>query len=271
MEIKSELVMCPRGHYYNAAVHASCPICSGSVGPVGGMGGFPSTEPLSGAGGGMGGFSSTEAPGGMGGGVGGFSATEAPGGMGGAMGGFSSTEAPGGMGGGVGGFSATEAPGAVPGGGWGGGSIGPTMAVTDSAGPINPFSVQTTIGGDVVGPRGARPVVGWLVCIDGPSRGTEWRIHAGYNYIGREVGDIHIQGDTQISREKHALVAYYAKTRSFFVGPAEGRNIVELNEEPVFNTMALKNYDIITIGATRLMFVGLCGDHFSWSEVADNA
>ena len=97
---------------------------------------------------------------------------------------------------------------------------------------------------------------------------------AGYTpmiYIGREVGDIHIQGDTQISREKHALVAYYAKTRSFFVGPAEGRNIVELNEEPVFNTMALKNYDIITIGATRLMFVGLCGDHFSWSEVADNA
>lgn len=247
MEIKSELVMCPRGHYYNAAVHASCPICSGSVGPVGG---FSATEPLGGAGGGMGGFSSTEAPGGMGGG----------------MGGFSSAEAPGAVRGGAGGFAPTEA----PGGGWGGGGIDPTMPVADSAGPINPFSVQTTIGGDVVGPRGVRPVVGWLVCIDGPSRGTEWRIHAGYNYIGREVGDIHIQGDTQISREKHALVAYYAKTHSFFVGPAEGRNIVELNEEPVFNTMALKNYDIITIGATKLMFVGLCGDHFSWSEVADN-
>ena len=233
MEIKSELVMCPRGHYYNAAVHSSCPICGGGGGPVGG---FASTEPLGGMGGGMSGFSATEAPGAV-------------------------------HGGGAGGFAPTEA----PGGGWGGGSIGPTMPVTDSSGPINPFSVQTTIGGDAVGPQGFKPVVGWLVCIDGPSRGTEWRIHAGYNYIGREVGDIHIQGDTQISREKHALVAYYAKTRSYFVGPAEGRNIVELNEEPVFNTMALKNYDIITIGATRLMFVGLCGDHFSWSEVADNA
>lgn len=228
MEIKSELVMCPQGHYYNAAVHASCPICGGSGSAPGGAGGF----------------SHTEAPGSAPGGAGGFTPTEAPGSGGGD---FAPTEAPGG------------------GTGWGGG-VGATAPAASPSGPVNPFSVQTTIGGDLAGDGRFNPVVGWLVCMDGPSRGTDWRIHTGYNYIGREVGDIHIQGDNQISREKHAMVAFYAKTLTYFVGPAEGRNIVELNGAPVFNTMELKNYDVITIGATRLMFVGLCGERFAWDR-----
>lgn len=212
MEIKSELVMCPKGHYYNAAVHSACPIC-GSAG----------TAPT-------------------------------PGGV---AGNFQKTERPDTMSGGMGSFSKTEAPDFTPGG------IGPTAP---AAGPVNPFSVQTTIGGDLAGDGQLNPVVGWLVCIDGPARGTDWRIHAGYNYIGRETGDIHIKGDNQISREKHAMVAFYPKTLTYFVGPAEGRNIVELNGEPVFNTVALKNYDVITVGETKLMFVALCGPHFTWGK-----
>lgn len=258
MEIKSELVMCPQGHYYNAAVHASCPICGGSGGASGGMGSFAHTEAPGGGAiaGGMGGFAHTEAPG------------AAP--IGGGMGSFSHTEAPGAVpGGGAGGFAPTEPP---SGGGWGGAPIGATQPSDNApSGPVNPFSVQTTIGGDLAPSGQLNPVVGWLVCIDGPARGTDWRIHAGYNYIGREVGDIHIQGDNQISREKHALVAFYAKTLTYFVGPAEGRNIVELNGAPVFNTVALKNYDVITVGATSLMFVGLCGEHFSWSGERSHA
>lgn len=31
------------------------------------------------------------------------------------------------------------------------------------------------------------PVVGWLVVIEGLCRGTDYRIHTGYNYIGREI------------------------------------------------------------------------------------
>ncbi len=35
-------------------------------------------------------------------------------------------------------------------------------------------------------PAGAPvPVVGWLVAVEGPCRGTDYRIHTGYNYIGR--------------------------------------------------------------------------------------
>ena len=53
--------------------------------------------------------------------------------------------------------------------------------------------------------RGPLPrVVGWLVAVSGPCRGTDYRIHTGYNYIGREAGDICIRGDSTISAEKDA-------------------------------------------------------------------
>lgn len=142
-----------------------------------------------------------------------------------------------------------------------------TMPVNNaSAAPAMQSFVATQPGGDLAGAGQAEPVVGWLVCIDGPVRGVDFRLHAGYNYIGREVGDIHIHGDNQISREKHAVVAFYPKRQSFNVAPAEGLNIIELNGEPVFNAMEMKNYDVLTIGNTQLMLVALCGEHFQWKK-----
>ena len=113
-------------------------------------------------------------------------------------------------------------------------------------------------------PEKVDPVVGWLVCVDGPTLGTDWRIHAGYNYIGRDSGDIHIHGDLTISREKHAMIAYHAKNNTYHVGPADGRNIIELNDEPIFNATQLHRGDILTIGSTKLLFVPLCDEHFKW-------
>lgn len=41
-----------------------------------------------------------------------------------------------------------------------------------------------------------------------------------------------------------------------------GRNI-----HPVIGgSMKLDNYDIVTIGSTKLMFVGLCGKDFNWGS-----
>ena len=267
MEIKNDLAKCAKDHYFNAAVHSVCPICGSPAVPVSAPASFTSTEqPDTGAvpGGNAGGFATTEPP--MGG-VGGFATTEPP--MGG-VGSFIPTEAP--MGG-VGSFIPTEAP---MGPGAAGFYAGPGVTVpvdpwTAPGGAVNPFSVPTTIGVDIAAPGQVDPVVGWVVCVDGPLRGADWRIRVGYNYIGREVGDILIQGDSQISREKHAMIAYHNKNRTYYVGPAEGRNIIELNGEPVFNATKLSKFDIITIGATKLMFVPLCDDTFTWDQERDNA
>ncbi len=230
MEIK--MCTCPNGHSFNADIYARCPECGAAPvegGQSYGGGSFPKTTDPSQAGGyGGGAFPKTTDP----------------------------REASGGYGGGE--FPKTTAPGAA---------MGATTPVDGrSGGFATPFSVPTQAAVDLRHGSGSEPVVGWLVCIEGPMRGQDFRIRDGYNFIGREEGDIRIQGDNAISRQKHAVVAFYSKRNSFHVGPADGRNIIELNGEPVFNHVQMENYDVITVGNTKLMLVGLCGDRFDWTD-----
>ena len=129
---------------------------------------------------------------------------------------------------------------------------------------VEPFQ-PTMIGTESVEGR-PEPVVGWLVCIEGVSRGVDYRLHAGYNYIGREIGDVHIHGDMQISRKNHAMIAYDSSERTYYVGPSAGRNLIKVNGKTVLNAAEIKSGDVISIGTTKLMFVALCGEAFGWEE-----
>ena len=45
------------------------------------------------------------------------------------------------------------------------------------------------------------------------------------------------------------------------------KNVLLVNDRPVIGgSMKLDNYDIVTIGSTKLMFVGLCGKDFNWGS-----
>lgn len=236
MEIK--MVRCPNGHYYNAALHVSCPECGKSAANAG-----VRTEP----GPGPESYGKTE-PAGAGSGAGAaYGATEPVGGAG-----YGKTEPAGGSH-----YGATEP---VGGSGYG---LDTIDVGSDRAG-ADPFGV-TMIGGESLMGR-PEPVVGWLVCIDGLSKGVDYRLHAGYNYIGREEGDIHIHGDMQISRRNHAMVAYDSSERTYYVGPSAGRNLIKVNGKTVLNAAEIKSYDVVSIGATKLMFVALCGERFGWDE-----
>lgn len=150
-----------------------------------------------------------------------------------------------------------------------GGGIGATVGV-DNGGNISPVVEgyePTVIGGDNFSSEMmAEPVVGWLVCVEGPMKGTDYRIHGGYNYIGREEGDIHIHGDNQISRQNHAMIAYDSGDHRYYFGPSGGRNLIKVNGKTILNAVEVNNYDILTIGTSKMMFVGLCGPHFDWNE-----
>jgi len=71
-------------------------------------------------------------------------------------------------------------------------------------------------------------------------------------------------GDTSISREQHAAIAYDEEANGFFLGHGGKSNIVRLNGRPVLSTEDLQNGDMIRIGETTLRFVALCGDAFVW-------
>lgn len=112
---------------------------------------------------------------------------------------------------------------------------------------------------------GIDPVVGWLVCIEGPDKGRDYRIRSEKNFIGRSAQmNISIQNDNAISRENHAIVSFNPKKSNFKVHPGSSNGLVYLNDDDVDIPEMLKPYDIIELGETKLMFVPLCGENFQW-------
>ncbi|WP_371036385.1 FHA domain-containing protein [Rhodosalinus sp. FB01] len=107
---------------------------------------------------------------------------------------------------------------------------------------------------------------GWLVVGEGPGRGASFSVAAGVSTIGRGDGQT-IQldfGDTSISRDHHAAVAYDDEQNRFFVGHGGKSNIVRRNGNPVLATEDLEDGDLIRVGKTVLRFVALCGPGFRW-------
>lgn len=112
-----------------------------------------------------------------------------------------------------------------------------------------------------------QPVVGWLVCTEGPAKGRDYRIHSQYNYIGRgQHMDICISGDDCISTDRAAVIAYDSEEKFFSFGPSMGHNVVRVNGKMLMNAVVLNAYDELTIGKTKLLFVPLCGERFDWND-----
>lgn len=111
------------------------------------------------------------------------------------------------------------------------------------------------------------PVVGWLIILNGESKGRDYRLHSDNNFIGRSSEmDVNLEHDSTVSRENHAVLAYDSKLHQFVLSAAGGRAIIRVNDEPVYNITKLKDYDKIEIGETIMLFRSLCGDDFSWND-----
>ena len=98
------------------------------------------------------------------------------------------------------------------------------------------------------------PVVGWLVCIEGPERGRDYRLTSGRNFLGRD--------DPKISREKHCSIIFDPKNLKFTLAPGAGLSYV--NDKEAVNPVALKAYDKISMGETVLQLVPYCKEGVEW-------
>ncbi|MGN0610498.1 MAG: FHA domain-containing protein [Ruminiclostridium sp.] len=111
------------------------------------------------------------------------------------------------------------------------------------------------------------PVVGWLVCIAGSHFGESFSIKAGKNTIGRNAENhIVLAQDNSVSRTAHASVVYEPKKHDFYLKPGDSSGLTYLNNEYIDETKKLTEHDIIELGGTKLMFVPLCNEKFSWEE-----
>lgn len=124
--------------------------------------------------------------------------------------------------------------------------------------------IKTT--GKMKNERGIEPVVGWLVCIEGKDEGKDYHLYGRINTIGRsENMDVYIHGDSGITRDTHFKIGYDPKKNLFHVIPGNGTNNIYVNDEPVYMQTRLNAYDLIEVSETKLVFIPLCGQQFTWS------
>jgi len=110
--------------------------------------------------------------------------------------------------------------------------------------------------------------VGWIIVIDGPGLGACFTLYSGASQIGRgEDQGVRLDfGDTSISRNNHAAVAFDDEQSAFYLGHGGKSNLVRLNGKPVLSTEELASGDEIRIGETTLKFLALCGSDFTWDK-----
>ncbi len=112
------------------------------------------------------------------------------------------------------------------------------------------------------------PVCGWLVCIEGPRQGKDYKIKNGKNFVGRSDDmDIQLLGDNHISRKNHTIIVYDEKKRNTVILPGDSEGIAYLNGEAVYVPTPLSPYDVIELGISKFLFVPFCGDYFEWNDV----
>ncbi len=148
-------------------------------------------------------------------------------------------------------------------------SVGSTVAPMDYTNRQAQMSAGDTgkTVGVVSGNMKSEPVVGWLVCIEGPEKGRSYRILAKNNSIGRgENNDVVIKKDNTITRENHARISYDEKHNEFYLIPAESSNNIYLGDEPVFVPTKLCANKVIEFGASKFYFVPLCCEKFNWND-----
>lgn len=115
--------------------------------------------------------------------------------------------------------------------------------------------------------NGLNPVVGWLVCIEGPDKGKDYRLYNKINSIGRAEGnDVVLDKEQTVSQRNHARLAYDARHNNFQLIPSDAINIVYVNDAPLYVPHLLSAYDVIEFGDTKLMFIPFCAPQFQWKQ-----
>ena len=115
------------------------------------------------------------------------------------------------------------------------------------------------------------PCVGWLVCIGGVHIGRDFRLFVGRNTIGRgSQNGVVLSGDTSVSKEPQAIIAYEPQNNKFFAVPGTARSLSYVNGQVLLGMTELHKNDIIELGKAKLMLIPCCDEKFSWNMVAQS-
>ena len=124
---------------------------------------------------------------------------------------------------------------------------------------------QKTIG-FFSGAKGNDFVTGWLVCVEGMEKGRDYRLHHGFNRVGRNFAmDVQVMEDPEISEEAHCSIVYDDKANRFSLIPSNG-TITYFKGKMLGRAETLQAGDEIRIGNSCFVFIPFCGEGRIWEK-----
>lgn len=137
-----------------------------------------------------------------------------------------------------------------------GGNTGPTIVNGEPG-----RGEETQLWTDVESPR--RCCVGWLLVVEGPSKGCSREIYTGRNTVGR-TSEIRIDGDAGVSGNQ-CVVTYDPRHNEYVLSNGAGHAITRVNDKRVDSSVELKSGDFIELSEkTTVRFIAACDDYFKW-------
>ena len=110
-----------------------------------------------------------------------------------------------------------------------------------------------------------RFVIGWLIGLNGSSRGESYTIRSGRNVLGRSRScDIWVH-DEQASAH-HADLVYRPEEKRYILMDHNSTNGTYVNGVEIEPRRDLVSRDIVTIGSHRLLFVALSDFGLDWDD-----
>jgi hypothetical protein len=110
-----------------------------------------------------------------------------------------------------------------------------------------------------------RYVVGWLIGLNGATRGESYPVRMGRNVIGRDRRSDVIIHDDQASSH-HADLVFRPEERRFILMDHNSTNGTYVNETEIEPRRDLIGKDVVRIGSHRFLFMPLCHDGFFWDD-----
>ncbi|MGL5436054.1 MAG: FHA domain-containing protein [Lachnospiraceae bacterium] len=109
------------------------------------------------------------------------------------------------------------------------------------------------------------PVTGWLVCVAGAEIGRDFRLHQGFNRIGRSYEmDVPIMEDPMVRTVAECAIVYDNRGNRFYAVQQEG--IAYLNGNLLQSPCTLTSGDILRVGESEFEFVAFCREERVWEK-----
>ena len=135
-----------------------------------------------------------------------------------------------------------------------------------AAAVASPPPMERTVAAQKMGDhQQKRYVVGWLVGLNGPTRGEAYPVRMGRNVIGRDRRSDIVVNDDQASSH-HADLVFRPEEKRFILMDHNSTNGTYVNEMEIEPRRDLIEKDVIRIGAHRFVFSPLCHEGFHWDD-----